>query len=131
MYLDIRIIQHKDFLKMTPGGEIDLNISKQILLRLASLNKPPSNHDVLLDFRATTTSLTITDITELVKVMTDHRASFRNKLAILTEPGPRYELAAFMELYAGNRGFQVSAFDNFEAAILWLATSIDVTSEDD
>jgi hypothetical protein len=115
---------------MTPGGEIDLNNSKQILLRLATINKPPSNHDVLLDFRDTTGRITVTDIVMLVEFMIDRRDSFRNKLAILTQPGPRYELAAFMELYAGNRGFQVSAFDNFEAAILWLATSVDVTSED-
>jgi hypothetical protein len=63
-------------------------------------------------------SLTITDITELVKLMTDHLDSFRNKLAILTQPGPRHEVAEFMELYAGNRSVRVRAFDNFEAAIL-------------
>jgi hypothetical protein len=131
MYLDIRIIQHKDFLKMTPGGKIDLKTSKQILLRLASLNLPPSNRDVLIDFRHTTTKMTTVDMTELVGLMIEHRSSFRSRLAILTEPGPRHELAAFMELYAGNRGFQVSAFDYFEAAILWLATSIDVAPEDD
>ncbi len=130
MDLDIRIIQHKDFLKTTPSGEIDLKESKRILLRLASLNKPPNNHDILLDLRATTTSLTITSITELVTLMTDHRDSFRNKLAVLTVPGPRHELAEFMEVYAVNRGLRLAAFDNFEAAILWLATIIDVPPED-
>ena len=127
MDLDIRIIQHKEFLKTTPSGEMDLEKSKQILLKLAALNKPPDNRDVLIDFRSTTTNLTITNITELVKMMAHHRDSFRNKLAILTQPDSRHELAAFMELYAVNRGFQVAAFDNFEAAILWLATITDVT----
>jgi hypothetical protein len=131
MDLDIRIIQHKEFFKTTSCGEIDMEKSKQILLRLAALNKPPSNRDVLLDFRSTTTSLTITNITELVQLMINHRDSFRNKLAILTQPGPRYALAAFMGLYAGNRGFRVAAFETFEVAILWLATITDVTPEDD
>jgi hypothetical protein len=130
MDLDIRIIQHQEFLKTTPRGEIDLEHSKRILLRLASLNKPPSNRDVLLDLRETTDKLSITDITFLVKLMIDHWDSFRNKLAILTQTGPRLELAKFMEEYAQNRGFRVAAFDNFEAAILWLATIIAVPPED-
>jgi hypothetical protein len=116
---------------MTPSGEIDLAQSKRLLLRIVSLNKPSSNRDVLLDLRDATDKLSITDITVLVKLMIDHWDSFRNKLAILTKPGPRHEVAEFMQLYAGNRGFQVAAFDNFEAAILWLATTIDVTPKDD
>jgi hypothetical protein len=131
MDLDIRIIQHKEFLKTVPNGEIDLEKSKRILLRLASLNNPPSNRDVLLDLRDATNRLTILDITELVELMIKHRDSFRNKLGIITEPGAQHQLAAFMEMYAVNRGFQVAAFDSFEAAILWLATTIDVTPNDD
>lgn len=131
MDLDIRIIQHNDFLKTTPSGEIDLKTSRQILLTLASLNNPPSKRDILLDLRDATDRLSIADITILVKLMSDHWDSFRSKLAILTQPGPSHELAEFMELYAGNRGFWVAAFDNFEAAILWLATTIDITLEDD
>lgn len=132
MDLDIRIIQHKEFLKTTPNGQIDLQKSEQVLLRLASLNKPPNNRDVLLDLRNTTNGLTILHITVLVELMIKHRDSFRNKLAIITETGTPHQLAAFMETYAVNRGFQIAAFDNFEAAILWLATTIiDVTSADD
>ncbi|MBZ0300714.1 MAG: hypothetical protein K8J31_13275 [Anaerolineae bacterium] len=129
MDLDIRVIQHKEFLKTTPNGQIDLSTSKRVLLKLASLNKPPSNRDVLLDLRDTTNRLTILDVTELVELMIKHRDSFRKKLAIITEIGTPHQLTAFMETYAINRGFQVAAFDNFEAAILWLATTIDVKLE--
>ena len=130
MELDVRIVHYKDFLKTTASGELDLGESKRILLRLASLNKPPSNRDVLLDCRGTTTTLTVTDITILVELMIEHWNSFRNKLAILTPPGDPREIAAFMETYAVNRGFWVAAFDNFEAAILWLATIVDVPSQE-
>lgn len=131
MDLDIHIIQHKEFLKTMPNGQIDLHNSKRVLLRLAALNKPPSNRDVLLDLRDTTNRLTTLDITELVELMIKHRDSFRNKLGIITEPGTQHQLAAFMETYAVNRGFRVAAFDSFEAAILWLGTSIDVTPNAD
>ena len=130
MDLDIRIIQHKDFLKTTPSGELDLKESKRLLLQLVSLNKLPSNRDVLLDVRNAEDRLTMTDIAMLVKLMINHRELFRSKLAILTQPGSGLELAKFMELYAGNRGFRVAAFDNFEAAILWLTISIAVPLED-
>jgi hypothetical protein len=122
MELDLRIIQQNEFLKMMPSGEIDLEQSKRLLLRLAALNKPPACRDVLLDCRTTNTRLSVTNVIELVRVMIDHRESFRNKLAILTQPGPQRELARFIQLYAGNRGFQVAAFDDFESAILWLVT---------
>jgi hypothetical protein len=130
MDLDIRIIQHNDFFKTTASGELDLEESKRHLLRLASLNRPPSNRDVLFDVRNATDRLTITDITKLVQLMIDHWNSFRSKLAILTQPGSRLELAKFTEMYAQNRGFRVAAFDNFEAAILWLATIIAVAEDD-
>ena len=131
MNLDIHIIQPKEFLRVAPSGEIDLAQSKRLLLTLASLNEPPSNRDILLDCRAATTSLTFTGITVLVGLMSDHRNSFRDRLAILTQPGSRHEVAEFMELYAVNRGFHVAAFDSFEAAAIGLATTIDVTPEDD
>ena len=131
MDIDIRIIQHKDFLRMTPNGELNMEQSKQLVLRLASLNKPPNNRDALLDFRNTTSQITITDIAMLVQVMMKHRESFRSKLAILTEPGDWLELAKFVEGYAKVRGFQVAAFDSFEAAILWLATITEVKPENE
>src|SRR5579859_6077009 len=121
--LNVRIIHHKDFLKTTASGELDLAQSKQILLRLAMLNAPPNDYDVLLDVRGATPRLTLFDIAQLVEEMTDHRASFRNKLAILSQQGPAFEPGEFMELYAHNRGFSVRVFDNFEDAILWLATT--------
>jgi hypothetical protein len=48
----------------------------------------------------------------------------------LIEPGERFDDAKFMELYAGNRGFQVGAFNDFEEAMDWLMTSSELTSED-
>ena len=106
MDLNIRMIQAKEFLKTTPDGELNLETSKQALLELALKNSTPVKRDILIDARGATSRLTITDATELVQVMIEHRDSFRSKVAMLTEPGQRFDNAKFMELYANNRGFR-------------------------
>ncbi len=122
MDLNIRMIQAKEFLKTTPDGELNLETSKQALLELALKNSTPVKRDILIDARGATSRLTITDATELVQVMIEHRDSFRSKVAMLTEPGQRFDNAKFMELYANNRGFRVGAFKDFEEAMNWLMT---------
>lgn len=98
------------------------------MLKLASENAAPRQYDILIDVRRATSKLTFTDVTELVNVMIEHRDSFRSKLAILTRPEATLEVAKFMELYAGNRGFQVSGFRDFEEAMNWLMTSNELTA---
>jgi hypothetical protein len=123
MDLNLRLIHARDFLKTTPEGELDLATSKRLLLKLASENAAPRHFDILIDIRHVTSRLTFMDITELVDMMIEHRESFRSKLAILNRPESTLEVAKFMELYAGNRGFQVGAFNDFEKAMNWLMTS--------
>ena len=128
MDLNLRLIHSRDYIKTTPEGELDLAASKQLLLRLASENAAPCQYDILIDNRHTTGHLSLADITELVRVMIEHRESFRSKLAILVRPEDTLELAKFMELYAGNRGFRVAAFRDFEEAMNWLMTSSELTA---
>jgi hypothetical protein len=124
MDLNIRVIRANEFLKTTATGELDLQQSKEILLRLAAINAPPAKYDILLDVRpATGTQMTLVDIAELVDVMLAHHQSFQKKLAILTSQDAPLTRANFMKLYAGNRGLQVGAFKNFEEAINWLMES--------
>lgn len=128
MDLNLRLIYAKDFLKTTPKGEIDLETSKQLILKFAREHASPSQYDILVDTRQTTSSrLTFFDRAELVNVMIEHRESFRSKVAVLTSHGLQFDHAKFMELYANNRGFQVGAFDDFEEAMNWLMTSNELT----
>ena len=127
MNLNLRLIHAKDFLQMTPMGEIDLETSKRFLLKFAPENGSPGRYDVLVDTRQTTGRLTIFDMAEMVNVMIEHRGSFRSKVAVLTSDGYQFDHAKFMKLYANNRGFQVGAFDDFEEAMNWLMTSNELT----
>jgi hypothetical protein len=129
MDLNIRIIHAHDFLKTTPTFHVDLETSKQFFLKLAQENAAPRQYDLLIDLRRTTGSLSIPEITEVVKVVIEHRDSFRSKIAIMTTPGVKFENAKFAALYANNRGFQVAAFTDFEEAINWLMVSSEVPSE--
>jgi len=123
MDLNIRIIHARDFLKTTPTLEVDLETSKQFFLELARENSAPRQYDLLIDLRYTIGHLSFSDTVEVVKVVIEHRDSFRSKVAILTTPGVKFENAQFAALYANNRGFQVAAFTNFEETMNWLMSS--------
>jgi len=129
MDLNLRLIHVEDFIRTTPDGEIDLKKSKELLLRLALENAEPNQYDLLIDVRQQTGHLSLSDIAELVGVMIEHRDSFQSKLAILARPGLEFDHAKFMELYAGNRGFLVGAFRDYEEAMNWLVTSSELPFE--
>ena len=131
MDLNIRIIHAHDFLKTTPTLQVDLETSKQFFLNLARENAGPRQYDLLIDLRRTTGNLSLSEVTEVVKVVIDHRDSFRSRIAILTTPGVKFENAQFGALYAGNRGFQMAAFTEFEETINWLMSSSEAPSEGD
>jgi len=129
MDLNFRLIHARDFIRTTPEGELDLNMSKEILLKLAVENAEPNQYDILIDARHATADLSLAEITELVGVMIEHRNVFQSKLAILARPGPEFDHAKFMEVYANNRSFRVGAFKSFEETINWLMTSSELPSE--
>jgi hypothetical protein len=129
MDLNLRLIHAKDFLKTTPTGELDLETSKRLILKFALEHASPGQYDVLVDTRQTTGRLTLFDMAEMVNVMIEHRGSFRSKVAVLTSHGYQFEHAKFMELYAGNRGFRIGAFDDFGEAMNWLITSNELTED--
>ena len=131
MDLNIRIIRARDFLKATPTFQVDLETSKGFFLKLARENAPPRRYDLLIDLRGTTGELSILEITEVIKVLIEHRDSFRSKIAILTTPGVKFENAKFAALYANNRGFLVAAFTDFDETINWLMSSSEAPSEGD
>ena len=129
MDLNIRIIGARDFIKTTPTFQVDLETSKQFFLKLAQENAAPRQYDLLIDLRRTTGNLSFPEIAEVVKLIIEHRDSFRSKIAILTTPGVKFENARFAALYANNRGFQVAAFTDFEETMNWLMNLSEAPSE--
>ena len=120
MKASIKLVKTKDFISTTASGELNLEESKNVLNKLAALMMPDEQHDILIDIRDTVSVLTLSDIYELVSEVGRHRSSFRNKIAILLADHHDFDKAAFLEMCAGNRGFSVNTFTEFEGPINWL-----------
>ncbi len=120
MKAEIKFVKTKDFIKTTASGQLNLEQSKIVMAEIARLNAPDDQHDILVDIRDTTSVLTLSDIYELVTELGKHRHSFRKKIAILLGAQHDYDKAKFLEMCAGNRGYTVNIFDEFEDSVTWL-----------
>jgi hypothetical protein len=123
MAVKVKIIRAKDFLQVSPDGELALEESKLLLAKVASAKRPPADYDVLIDLRRVQWRLSTTDIYFLAAGLDEHREVFEDKVALLVLPGANFNKAEFFELCAQNRGYRVEAFTNFEDAIHWLFNS--------
>jgi hypothetical protein len=117
-----RIIHATDFLIATPQGQVDLENSKRILLKLAAATDGDGRHQILLDVRKAETALSATDLWQLAREVSNRHTPFDGKIAVLCR-ADRANQAAFFALCAQNQGFPVHAFTSFEEAVEWLVAS--------
>ena len=122
MGYDVRVIPIREFMKTNITGEIDLQASRDMLARLMEACKRENMTRILLDTREATSHATMTDVWTLAKDLGSLGLSFENRVAILNQPKDDFDRAAFLELVAGNRGFHVRAFREFEDAFTWLVS---------
>jgi hypothetical protein len=118
--LHCKVIHAKDFLKVKPSGETDLEESKLVLGKILEMTELPGSYEILLDVRDAYGNLDEQDLWELVAELGQHRSRFRSKIAILAREDVQINKAIFFELCAQMVGFNVSAFTDFEQAIEWL-----------
>lgn len=122
------LIHATDFIRTTTTGDFDLEATQHMLLTVASLVTPPGSTDVFLDWRESTSKLSLSEVIKLVDTMLDNRRLFGHKLAILTPEGEKFQTMQFMENYAVNRGLKVAAFTEYEQAINWLMPQTELPS---
>ncbi len=121
MKTEFKVVKTKDFLKTTSSGELNLEETRIVLSKLAELNTEDPVREILIDIRDTYSTLSLSDIFNIVSEVGKYRKAFRKKIAILLGPGHDFDKARFLEMCAGNRGFNVNAFGDFEEAITWLS----------
>lgn len=120
MPIAYRIIRAKDFVQTTATGNIDVDVSKKILLNVASLVKTdPASFNILLDVSDAYTVMTEEELTEIVNELYDRRSLFPNKIAIVFS-GDNIALAKFVESFGRREGLQINFFLEIEQAIDWL-----------
>jgi len=132
MAYDVRVIPIREFMKSNITGEIDLHASRDMLHRLMDVCKRENMTRILIDSREAISHATVTDVFALASDLGSLGLTLQNRVAILNRPKDDFDRAAFLELCAGNRGYQIRAFREFEDAFTWLVSeqpSIESTAD--
>ncbi len=119
MPTNIRIIHAQEFIKATPEGQLNFEMAKQALLEIASASGPSFDNKIILDVRKAQSKLSIFNLWYLASELSKYRMAFSKKTAVLC-PLEGFDDAGFFALCAQNQGFNIRAFNSFEAAIEWL-----------
>lgn len=119
MTTDIRLINARDFVRVTSEGKLDFEQSMKILTEIALATAPLVAYEILLDTRQAHVQISEADLWYLAAELSKLRKAFSGKTAVLC-PVERFDDAAFFALCSKNRGIMVKAFTSFEDAINWL-----------
>ena len=125
MAVDVRIIPIKEFLRSDVSGTLDLERSLSILRKLVEECKNHNIDRILIDTREATSNASMLDVWTLARKLTPSGLS---RVAVVNRPKEDVERGTFLELCATNRGYQLKAFNDFEAAFTWLSEGQPSTS---
>ena len=133
MPLELQIIRACEFIRVGTTGRPDMERSRAVLRELVAACRRRGISQALLDVREIRQGpdriFTPKQIAELVN--TFHEMGFSNdqKMAVLYSQDPHrgIRLFAFVSMI---HGWKVRAFDKFEDALQWLATTEDATKDD-
>jgi hypothetical protein len=129
MACDVRVIPIREFMKTDLAGEIDLNVSRELLSELMAACKRENMTRILIDSREASSHSTMLDVWTLARDLGSLGVTHENRVAVLNRPKDNFDRAAFLELCATNRGYHLKAFREFEVAFAWL-TSEEYSSDD-
>ena len=119
----LKIYKIKDFIRLTPSGEIDIERSKEIVFQLAVAAALNEDHNILLDMRDT--SLSTPNIATVMQVAVEfgrYKSAFKGKMAnVLPDDEERLRLARQLKALMECQGLRYELFTNFEEAVEWLS----------
>ena len=123
MVSGIKIYNVKDFIRKTETGNIDLKRSKQIVRDLANAAGFHADHNILIDMRETTISVSsIEDVIKVALEFGSYVSSFKNKIAnIVPDDHERMVIAHRFKACMDMQGFEWEIFTDYEGAIEWLS----------
>ena len=123
MVSGIKVYKVKDFVRTTQTGNIDLKRSKEIVIDLANAAGSHADHNILIDMRETSVSVSnIVDILEVAREFGSSVSSFKNKIAnIVPDDHERMVIAHRFKACMDMQGFEWEIFTDYEGAIEWLS----------
>lgn len=122
MAYDVRVIPIQEFMKTDITGELDVAETREMLSQIMTACKRENITHILVDCREASSHSTITDVWTLARDLESLGVTHQNRVAILNRPKDGFDRAAFLELCAGNRGYHMRAFREFEPAFIWLVS---------
>ncbi len=120
MAYDVRVIPVKEFLRTDISGVIDLRASREVLKELLAVCAQSNVYHVLIDGREASSHSSTVDVWTLANDLGSLGMKVEHRVAILNRPKDEFDRAAFLEVCATNRGYQLRAFRDFESAFSWL-----------
>ncbi len=129
--MELQIIRAREFIRLGAHGQYDLEASKAVLAQLAGACWKRGINQALLDLRALRPGpkpvFSPNDLVTLVKTFHEIGFTRQQRLAVLYSSDPHRRASLFASI-AKLRGWNVQAFDNFEAAVIWLSGTEDEPS---
>jgi hypothetical protein len=122
MAYDLRVIPISEFMRTNVSGEVDLKASREMLSGLMAICEREKIDRILIDGREASSQSTAVDVWTLAGDLGSLGVNRGHRVAILNRPKDEFDRGAFLELCATNRGYQLKAFRDFEAAFAWLTT---------
>jgi hypothetical protein len=128
MVSGIKVYKVKDFVRTTQTGNIDIKRSKEIVIDLANAAGSHADHNILIDMRETSVSVSnIVDILEVAREFGSSVSSFKNKIAnIVPDDHERMVIAHRFKACMDMQGFEYEIFNDYESAIEWLSETEDI-----
>ena len=116
-----RFIQAGDFIKTTPEGEVNLELSKTRIAKLVQALEPIYDYNFLVDWRNVKINFSMTHLYYLPLEILKYKALSNAKISLLVQPDD-FDRIEFLQLCAQNKGVYLSAFTEYEKAMDWLTT---------
>jgi hypothetical protein len=128
MPTNIKIINAQDFVRAAPRGQFDFEMTKNLLMEIASAATSLADFEIIIDTRNAQATLSATDLWYLACELSNLRKTFFHRKTAVLCPLDRFDQAAFFALCAQNEGFQVKAFASYEDAMEWLLAAATKTA---
>jgi hypothetical protein len=126
MPFELQIIRATEFVRIGPQGRLDFKSSKETLATLAQACRKRGLDRALVDLRSLPVPakplFTPAELAELVGTFREVGFGPRQWLAVLYRSDPHHGARTFAFI-SRMRGWRVRAFEDFEAALLWLSAA--------
>ena len=122
MSCSLTLYKPSEFLRKTANGTLDMERSRRAVRDLAEVARFHRDSHILLDLRATESTISHLEQMKLAMEFGQYRQRFHNRIAVLIPPtSERIEKANLMKRCMEAEGFEMKVFIDFEHAIEWFS----------